>query len=463
MYGWTQTLSDPLTSLSEKKSRYLSYLSNLSYTYKEKYIVTGSMRFDDYTLQGLDRKNRAAPLWSAGLRWNAAKENFLKKVSFLDDLSARLTLGTGGSVPLAGTNVTVISVSGTDSRTGQPVASIQTPANTELGWELTKTLNGGIGFGLFHGRLSGSVDMYKKWSSGIIYSLPFNATYGWSNVSFNSASLTSHGIDIGITGQLIRKKDLTWSSTLNFAYAMGKVTDSRFTNTASSLISASAAVEGLPMGYQFVYRWAGLSATGQSQIYDRNKNVIASTTNLPATFTREDLKYAGVTVAPYFGGYFNNIRYKSFELGVQVTYYLGHIFLKQSIDNYPYYTGYAGVLSRNKDLASRWQKAGDENTTNVPGLTNISFNSINRYKYADIMVEKADNIRLQQVSLSYRVPQELLPKGVFKSLSVSANARNLGLIWTANKQGLDPEYLNSGNYSNLPPATSFVFSLNASF
>jgi TonB-dependent SusC/RagA subfamily outer membrane receptor len=76
MYGWSQSLSDPLSALGEKKSRYLSYLSNASYSFKDKYIATASIRFDDYTFLGLERSKRARPFWSAGLRWNASKDLF---------------------------------------------------------------------------------------------------------------------------------------------------------------------------------------------------------------------------------------------------------------------------------------------------------------------------------------------------------------------------------------------------
>lgn len=466
MGGWKERIGDPLSGIGESRNRYLSYLGNMSYSFKDKYIFTASGRFDDYTLLGLERSKRAKPFWSAGVRWNASRETFLQNVKPINDLSFRLSLGTAGAVPLSGSNIPLVTITGTDTRTQQITGNISQPANQQLGWELTKTLNGGFNFSILDNRLSGTFDIYRKWSSGIAVSLPFNATYGWSNITFNTASLGSHGYEFGITGQIIRKKNLGWSSTFNFSYGTNKVTDVRFVNNSASMVpSPGVPVEGLPMGAMFAYRWAGLDNTGQSQIYDKNKNIIKNTSGLPATFTREDLHYAGVSVAPYYGGLFNSIRYKSFELGVRISYYVGHVFFKPSIDanSYPTYLGFTGVLGRLGDVANRWTKAGDEATTNVPGLSNVTFNSVNRYRYSDILVEKADNVRLQQISLSYALPESLLPRNSFKSVSFSASARNLGLLWTANKKGIDPEYLNTGNYSNLRPATSFVFGLNASF
>ncbi|BAV04691.1 SusC/RagA family TonB-linked outer membrane protein [Filimonas lacunae] len=462
MDGYTSQLSNPLLTYSESKKRYLSYLGNFSYLYKEKYIATGSMRFDDYTMMGLDRQKRAKPFWSAGLRWNASREAFMQDVKFLNDLNVRLTYGTSGSVPLAGTNIPLISISGTDSRTQQPIGNIQTPANQQLGWETTKTLNGGVGASFFNNRLTATVDIYSKRSYGIMYSLPFNPTYGWSSVTFNTATMSSHGFEFGLTGHIFRKKDWGWTSTFNFSYGTNKVTDSRFPSNSSNLVPGGTPLVGYSIGNLFVYKWAGLDNKGQSQIYDGNGKIVSST-EYTNTFTIKDVKYAGTTIAPYYGGFFNTFHYKSFTFDVHISYYMGHVFLRQSVDNYPNFIPFTGVLDRNADLATRWRKPGDEATTNVPGLSNMTYNSWLRYKNSDVLVEKGDNIRLQQISLSYSVPVQYLPKGIFKSLSVSANARNLGLIWTANKKGLDPEYLNTGSYTSLRPATNYVFGLQATF
>jgi hypothetical protein len=113
-------------------------------------------------------------------------------------------------------------------------------------------------------------------------------------------------------------------------------------------------------------------------------------------------------------------------------------------------------------LDNRWRKPGDEsNPDAIPGITGVNFNSINRYRYSDALVRNADNIRLQQISLAYIVPQRFLPRNFVKSLSLSANVRNLGIVWRANKDGIDPEYINTGNFGSITPTPSYVFGINA--
>jgi len=279
--------------------------------------------------------------------------------------------------------------------------------------------------------------------------------------------MKSHGFEFGITGKLLDKKDWAITSTFNFSYTKTKITDNRYNNvTAAALVQGGfSALNNYPVGATFVYRSAGLDPVdGQTQIYDRSKNVIKSNTNLTSAFDINDLKYVGVTVAPYQGGFFNTFRYKNFDVGVQMTYYMGHVFLKPAINNYPTYNGFYGTLGRQLDLAYRWKQTGDEAHTDVPGLSKVNNSSITRYRFSDRLLRSADNIRLQQISLGYHFPSSMLPKRVFKSLSVSGNIRNLGMIWAKNKENLDPEYLNSNsNYYSMPPVTSYLFNINASF
>ncbi|SFA52692.1 TonB-linked outer membrane protein, SusC/RagA family [Pedobacter suwonensis] len=462
MYGYSQTLGNNLSSLGASRKRFLSYYSNASYSYRDKYFLTGSARFDDYSMIGVDRRKRAIPLWSVGLRWNANQEEFIRKLDWINLLSLRATLGTAGVVPQGGSNIPILTTIGSDSRTGQPIANIDNPANSELGWETTKQGNLGLDFGVLKGRLNASFDVYTKHTKGLLASFNYNATYGWSNLLFNSGTLKGHGYEFSINGEPVRAGRFSWKSLLNFSYTTNTVTEARYENNSNNLAGSGSIVNGATLGTLYVYRWAGLDNKGQSQIYDRNNNIINNTTNLTSAFTKEDLVKAGVLYAPYSTGFFNTFKYGEFEAGIQITGYFGHVFMKNAITNYPNFQGaYPGVLGRQEDLANRWRNPGDEAITDVPGLSNVNFNSINRYRFSDALVRKADNIRLQQISLAYQLPKRFLPRNTFKSISISANVRNLGIIWRANKDGIDPEFVSNGNFGTVSPTPSYIFGINA--
>lgn len=466
IYPYTTYLGASDNTVTRSRRRYLSYYSNAGYTLLNKYTASASVRFEDYTMQGVAARDRGRPLYSGGLKWNLKRENFLSNVNFVSDLNLRVTYGTGGTIPSTGYNSAVISISGSDPNTTKTYASISTPANAELSWETTKQWNEGIDLGLLNNRLNLSVDVYNKESYGILYNVPSNATYGWSTLLLNAGTLSAHGVDVTLGGSPFNRKNWGWNSNFTFAYNTNKVTDSRLTQTTSvSLATSSTPIVGYPTDYLFVYRWAGLDNTGQSQIYDKNGKIIGSgISSNAAGLTSADLVYAGRKSPPYFGGWTNDFRYGNFTLDVMMTYYIGAKFLKYSIANYPTYVGtYSGAIGTQADLANRWENPGDEAITNVPGLSGINSNSITRYQYSNILVRSADHIRLTQLSLAYNIPTAVIRHTPFKTFSANFTARNLGILWRKNKDGIDPDYVTTNSYNNLPPTKNFVLGFNASF
>ena len=462
--GGTSQIGNTSAPLVETTERFLSYYSNASYSLKDKYIISGSARFDDYNLLGVSRRKRAIPLWSTGAKWNIYNEDFMKEISWIDQLALRLTYGFNGNAPRNLTNVSLITLSSSASTdTGRASATIDTPANPDLGWEKTKVVNYAVDFSLFKRRLSGSAELYFKNTTDIITSMPINGTHGFTTFYYNTGTMQSNGVDVNISGLPITSKDWSWTSSFNFAYNTNKISDSRFANiTASTAMGSGTPYNGYPIDYLFVYRWAGLDNTGLSQVYNKDNQIVNSKT---AVTNIKDLKYAGRRTAPYFGGFTNAIRYKSFELSALITYSFGSVFLKPSIDNYLAAKTFTGFIGKQEDLALRWRKVGDELTTNVPGLVggNYQGTSVNRYKYSDILVRDGSYIRLRQIALSYNLPSKMLVGTIFRNVSISGVVRNLGLLWTANKDGLDPEYLSASTTLNsLPPSPTYTLKLSVS-
>ncbi|MDD3034362.1 MAG: SusC/RagA family TonB-linked outer membrane protein [Bacteroidales bacterium] len=465
IYPWTTYIGYNDGSITAPKKRYMSIYSNAIYTYKQRYSVSASVRYDDNSIQGAKAQERAKPFWSAGLSWNVKEEDFLKSLDIISNMNVRLTYGTGGTIPsTSGSyNTTVITIPGIMNGTNKTYASILSPANDRLSWETTGQFNAGLDLGLLDNRIIITFDAYSKKTNGILYNMPFNSTYGYSNIRYNAASLSNHGYDLGIITR-ITKDNFEWSSNLTFAYNTNKVTDSRFPKNSSApqLVGSSNPITSLPLDYLYVYRWGGLDDKGQSQILTKNGDILKSTDNA-TKLTADDLKYAGRRIAPYSGGWTNEFSYKNLSLNIQMIYNIGHKFIKSSVENYPTYTGYTGVIGTNEDLAKRWKNPGDESVTNIPGLSNINYNSISRYRFSDLLVRDASHIRLQQISLLYNIPYIFLKKTLIKSVSVGLSVRNVGILWRKNKDGIDPLYVQLNNYSNLPPSKNFIFSINATF
>lgn len=455
-----RTLGNTDGGIYKRRTRFLSYYSTADYSWRNKYFLSGSIRFDDASIIGVDRRNRAIPLWSVGAKWDLTAEDFMKNIQWLNRLGLRASYGKSGGAPAGGQAFTTVLIGMNDSYTGLPYVSISNPVNKSLGWETTTTINMGIDAEIFKNRLSITFDVYRKINEDILWSVPYNSTYGWSQLQFNTANMTGYGYEFGITGQIIRSKDWKLTSSFNFSYNTNKVKDNRFAQNTST--TENAIYDGYPVDNLWVYRWAGLDEKGQSQIYTEKGDILKSENpgEAPKRFV-----YAGRTTAPYFGGFTNTLQYKNFSLSVRATYYMGHKFLKRDLANgYPNGSGFSGLLNPSQVLAQRWRKSGDETLTNVPGLSGMNFNSLSWYNGSDINVRSASHVRLQQITLGYQLPNELVNKiKIFRSVSANATVSNLGIIWRKNKDGLDPEYVMNGTYTNLPPPVNYVFNLNFSF
>jgi TonB-linked SusC/RagA family outer membrane protein len=455
----------------DKRRRFLSYYGNAAYTLMDKYTATASVRYDDYNNFGLDRKYRATPLWSSGLKWIVSKEAFMQNIAWVNNFDIRASYGVNGNLSLSTYPYTAIYMSGSDYTTGQSYAGISSPANPELKWEKVYNSNLGFDFTLFNRRLNGTFDVYRKNSKDLLYAFPISAVYVGSistTLTQNAASMINKGVDLGLNGTLLVVNEFQWNLGGTFSYNTNKITDtyfneSKYTSYYGYYPFGIGLLSGYPQDKLLVYRNAGLDENGLTQVYDEDGNKIKATQTSITSFGV--FKNVGRTTAPYYGNINTTLKYKGFSLYALFTYKFGSVFLKPSINNY-ITSAYRTNYDLSADIAKRWKKIGDENTTDVPGLngtsTAITY-SLYRYMYSDINVLKGDYIRFRQLSLSYQIPDKFISKYHIKGAQISVSANNLGLLWTANKQGYDPDYVSGLNSYSLPPSRSYTFSLNLNF
>jgi len=447
---------------SDKIKRFLSYYGNAAYTLLGRYTLSASVRYDDYNNFGLDRKYRAKPFWSSGISWNINKEQFMQPVSWVNNLTVRVTYGINGNINQEIMPFTNISVGSADYQTGLPYASINAAANPALRWEKTGVFNAAVDYSILNGRLGGSVDVYTKRGKDLISSFDINPTYTSINngmLSLNGATLSNSGIDIGLNGAILDNKSYGWNMGLNFSYNSNKITDNRFKATSSFFSSLSGGlIKGYPVDAIWVYRYAGLDSTGLTQVYDKDGKKLKANQTITDIGT---MKYGGRLNAPYYGAFTNTFRYHQWSLFVLTTYSFGGAFMKPTINAYP--NARLGMTyNLNADVASRWQKPGDEATTNVPGMSG-RYAGVSTFRYAssDLNIQPSDYIRLREISLAYDMPKDIAGKVLAKNMRISGTVRNLGLIWKKNKLGIDPDFLpNLTNIMHLPPTVQYNLMVN---
>lgn len=449
-----------------RRRRFLSYYANAGYTLLDRYYLSGSVRYDDYNNFGLDRKYRAKPFYSVGAKWNISREKFMEQTTWINNLALRATYGINGNISQSAYPFTKLYFT-SNYTTGQPSAGISALANPQLRWEKTHTTNIGIDFSLFNHRLTGSMDYYWKRSRDLLYSFAISSSIvgniNNSTIERNAVSIDGKGFDANINGVVYQDRDWNVAIGANVAWNNNKVKSNPFFTESQYLTSINYYPSGISYmgGYatdkMFAFRWAGLDENGEPLVYNKDGEKVKSSENISSI---EDLVYVGHATPTVYGGINLNVRWKNFTLYSMFTYQFGSHFFRPVLSQYK--TNAYGKWDLSDDVADRWRKPGDELITDVPGITS-NYIAIGRYRSADINVEKGDYLRWRQLSLSYEISRSLLSKIHISSANIALTVSNLGLIWKANKAGLDPDYAYGLNSMNLPPEKAYSLSLNINF
>lgn len=423
--------------------RFRSYFGNAAYTYMDRYTLSASVRLDGSNYFAVRTNQKNVPLWSVGGKWDMSKEGFYQ-ADWLPVLSFRATYGYNGNLDRTLTAVTTFRYQSNAQFTGAPYATINTIGNPALRWEKIGILNIGIDFSLKHNALTGSLEYFHKNGVDLIGFSNFAPSTGISSLKGNYSAMSGQGFDIQLNSRNIDRA-FKW----NTAFLISRATDivTKYTGApvlANGLVGAGQAIApvvGKPVYAIYGYKWAGLDpATGDPQGY-LNRQASKDYAALVSPASPDQLAYKG-SARPLVSGSLNNrFSYKNLELAVNISYKLDYYFLRRSINYY----GLFNYWQTNKDYTDRWQRTGDEKRTSVPSLAYPA--DANRdyfYNYSEALIDKGDHIRLQDVSLSYDLTRSQWRKLPFEHLRLYVYASNLGILWRANKDGLDPDYPTGG-------------------
>ncbi|RKE52301.1 SusC/RagA family TonB-linked outer membrane protein [Sphingobacterium detergens] len=429
--------------------RYLSYFGNASYTYRMRYILSGSLRWDGSNLFGVKTNQKGTPLWSIGASWEVSKESWFEP-TYINYLRLRTTFGSAGNVNKTVSAYPTIRHSVNDRITGYNWANLTTIGNPSLRWERVNTLNIGLDFRALRERISGSLEYYVKDANDLIGAdvlLP-NTGVSRGGTAINSnlinyANLRTRGFDLQINS-LNLNGVFQWNTNFLFSYTKNKIRDYK-ANKSTMLFSyfenSPVPVEGKSRDILYALPEYRLDPDdGTVLMYlngERERNAI----EYYNSFTVDQLVNMGVSVPPLFGSLRNDFSWKGLALSVLVSWKSGYVFRRSTHSPGLEHTI---VYSYHMDYLDRWRKKGDEAHTYIPATSSISTENFGPdiNKFANF-VSKGDHIRLQDIRLSYVFPKHARLFSGIRNMSINAYARNLGILWKSNKQGIDPDYVES--------------------
>lgn len=468
IYGNNRTLAALSRTQQEILHRYFSVFSTAGYTFMSKYNVTGSYRVDRADLFGVDAKYKNRPLWSTGLGWNISNEEFMKPVKWVNMLKLRATYGISGNIDQTTTPYVTATRRNDNLYQSLQYINITAQPNPMLRWEKTQSSDLGIDYALFKNKLTGSVDVYRKYSSDLLATTDLDPTVGALNRRINAGALLNKGIEFSVGSDWYNKGNFRIGSTVVFGFnktTVDKIT--RAQSNASVYVSSPSDYFLVNETYNSLYAYKyGGTTNGYPYILDENGNpsITFDANGIPISNTIKTvtspkaLVNMGSLMPTYTGSLSQRFSYDQFELNLLFVFSGGNVMRKETIDMSSDAVNNAGISDRYTDLNTngntRLYVDLAENVRNYAGTIS------SQWRNSDVNVVDGDYIKLRNISFGYNLPKFIANDLKIASAKFTFQFNNIW-YWSAAGNRIDPEVYsaNSGTRS-LPLPKTYLFGFN---
>jgi TonB-linked SusC/RagA family outer membrane protein len=451
------------TGLTE--TQMASYMGRVNYGFKDRYLLTASMRWDGASQLAAGHKWASFP--SAAVAWRVDQENFLSDIDWLNQLKLRLGVGVTGNAAI-GAYATKGAITGLYYNWGQTDSSLgyvpsdpsqSNPAkmaNSKLGWERTTQYNVGLDYGIFSNRISGSVDVYKTKTDDLLLQMSIPSLTGYVSTYANVGKTSGHGVDLQLNVIPVQLKDFSWNSTLTWSMDRSKIDE--LSNGRTKDVNNNWFVgEEIGVYYDWVYDgiWKTEEAAEAAKYGRKPGQIKVKDLNVDDKIdANDDKKIVGYVRPRWTGGWSNTFNYKNLEFSffmisrwgfdvAQGAETLDGRYMKRKLDYW--------VAGTNEN--ARYYSPG----SNGEGAD--AYNSAMNYQDGSF-------IKMRNISLGYNFTAKQLRKIGASNLKVYVQAMNPFSIYNA-CDFLDTDLVNYDNNTRRfgSPTTikSFVFGVNIGF
>jgi len=447
------------------KNTLSSYAVRLNYTYKDKYLLTASNRWDGSSVLSADNKWQNFP--SVALGWKISKESFLANSSVVSDLKLRASLGYTGNDNVAPYTSQALLNQQTFYANGANVVSgwqSENLANQNLTWEKTREVNLGVDFGFLRNRITGSVDVYDRLSDDLIYKQQLPLESGWKNTFANVGSVSNKGIEVLLTTKNIKSKNVNWETTFTFTKNVNKLESIYNQDKVSDIGNKLILGSEINPNYNYVYDgvWqeseAAKAATyGMAPGQARPKDL-----NGDGKFNADDRQVIGNANPEWQGSFYSKLTVGQFDFNFSVITSQGQTVLST------FHQNFADVSDRGRQKIKMDYfiptngtgiAANADNTNPRPGPiatgAGAYWTSLFGY-YRD-----ASYVKIKNISLGYTFNSELLKRIKMSNLRIYVNVLD-PFVFT-NFDGYDPEWAGSNFGLNRPASVTTQLGLSVKF
>lgn len=455
-------------SLNNGYSREVSFFGTATYSWKGRYTLNGTVRYEGSNRLGKSTSARWLPTWNVSTAWNAHEEPWFEKTfkKALTHATLKASYSLTGDKPAVTNSKVIIRAYNpfrpfsSDKESGLEIYDFDNPSLT---YEKKHEFNIGVDLGFLNNRINFQFDWYTRNNFDLIGPKRTTGENGEIVKYANVASMKSHGEEFSLTTRNIVTPDFEWTTDLIYSHTHCEVTDFDSRNRVIDLITGNGFTEkGYPYRSLFSMDFRGLNSNGLPTFINEKGEVTVSDIDFQSYIT-DHLVYEGPTDPTVTGSIGNNFRYKNWHLNVFITYSYGNVVRLDPT----FAVSYSDLTAMPREFANRWVVPGDEARTSIPAMADLraiqndsklSY-AYNAYNYSTSRIAKGDFIRMKEISLSYDFPKKWIEHLTLSNLSMKLQATNPFLIYADKKlNGQDPEFFNAGGVA-VPMARQFTFTL----
>jgi len=411
--------------------RFLSFFGHADYSFQDKYTVDATIRNDASSRFGAG--NRNGWFWAAGAMWKIKRENFMKNVSWLNDLNLKVSYGTQGNANIGNYNSLAL-ISTSSKYKDETSMVVSQPSNPKLGWEKQGLFTVAL-TGKAVDRVNFEIAYYHRKTSDMLMSVPYPYTAGFTSTYGNVGGLVNQGFDLTLDVNILRGRDYALNVNANINRNWEKITELFDGRKRWEIANTGVAyVVGSPVMYYYPI-YAGLNEKGQQQWYlpGEDKDVTTMDPERVTTVFDEEALTQNTGIQrhePITGGFGINGNWKGIMMRADFSFVIG----KYLINNDAYF--YAnpnkfGTENQHKSVSDFW----------TPNHTNAKYPDWSQgqiMQFDTHLLEDASFMRLKTLVIGYSFPKKWFNENtVVKALNITCTGRNL---FTVTKfQGMDPE------------------------
>jgi TonB-linked SusC/RagA family outer membrane protein len=454
--GQAQIISGVSTGLSQWTLQ--SFMARVNYDFNEKYLLTVTGRYDGSSRFGADSKYGFFP--SVALGWNMSSENFLKNVSWIDQLKLRASWGTIGN--------TAIDPYSTQTLLGRTIYAFGTTAaygyrpatigNSNLRWESTSTANVGLDYSFARGRIAGSFEVYQANTFDLLLSDQLPGTNGFASVLRNVGKTQNRGIEVTLsTVNIDTRGGFRWTTDLQWTKNDEKIVE-LFNGKVDDI--GNSRFIGKPITAIYDYNKIGIWQTAEADLATKYQRKVGEVKvediNGDGKIDADhDRKVIGSQIPKFTAGMTNRFSFKGFDLSFFLYARVG------STITSGFHQTFNTLAGRYNNLdIDYWSPKNPTNEFPRPNKDQESpvYSSTLRYFSGTFL-------KVRNINLGYNVPSTIASKLKMSSLRLYVAAQQPFIFsqYRSKYKGIDNETFDSVNEGQSYSTRQILFGINAKF